>query len=69
MFEKINKIGIGVFGEVWFVRKVDINMLYVMKILRKIEVLKRNQVVYVKVERDIFVEVDNEWVVKLYYLF
>lgn len=69
MFEKISKIGIGVFGEVWFVRKIDINMLYVMKILRKIEVLKRNQVVYVKVERDIFVEADNEWVVKLYYLF
>lgn len=69
MFEKISKIGIGVFGEVWFVRKIDINMLYVMKILRKIEVLKCNQVVYVKVERDIFVEADNEWVVKLYYLF
>lgn len=42
MFEKINKIGIGVFGEVWFVRKIDLNMLYVMKIFRKLEVLKRN---------------------------
>lgn len=69
MYDKISKIGIGVFGEVWFVRKIDINVLYVMKILRKIEVYKRNQMVYVKVERDIFVEVDNEWVVKLYYLF
>lgn len=69
MYDKISKIGIGVFGEVWFVRKIDINVLYVMKILRKIEVYKRNQMVYVKVERDIFVEADNEWVVKLYYLF
>lgn len=42
MYDKISKIGIGVFGEVWFVRKIDINVLYVMKILRKIEVYKRN---------------------------
>lgn len=69
MFEKINKIGTGAFGEVWLVRKVDTNMLYAMKILRKTEVLKRNQVAHVKAERDILAEADNEWVVKLYYSF
>lgn len=69
MFEKINKIGTGAFGEVWLVRKIDTNMLYAMKILRKTEVLKRNQVAHVKAERDILAEADNEWVVKLYYSF
>lgn len=69
MFVKIKILGIGVFGEVCFVCKVDIYVLYVMKILRKKDVLNWNQVVYVKVERDILVEVDNEWVVKFYYFF
>lgn len=69
MFDKINKIGTGAFGEVWLVRKIDTNMLYAMKILRKSEVLKRNQVAHVKAERDILAEADNEWVVKLYYSF
>ena len=69
MFDKISKIGIGAFGEVWLVRKIDTNMLYAMKILRKSEVLKRNQVAHVKAERDILAEADNEWVVKLYYSF
>lgn len=69
MFEKISKIGTGAFGEVWLVRKIDTNVLYAMKILRKTEVLKRNQVAHVKAERDILAEADNEWVVKLYYSF
>lgn len=69
MFDKISKIGTGAFGEVWLVRKIDTNMLYAMKILRKSEVLKRNQVAHVKAERDILAEADNEWVVKLYYSF
>ena len=69
MFDKINKIGTGAFGEVWLVRKIDTNMLYAMKILRKSEVIKRNQVAHVKAERDYLAEADNEWVVKLYYSF
>merc|ERR1719361_271863 len=40
-----------------------------MKTLKKVEVLKRNQVAHVKAERDILAEADNEWVVKLYYSF
>ena len=40
-----------------------------MKILRKTEVYKRNQMAHVKAERDILAEADNEWVVKLYYSF
>ncbi|GFT44351.1 hypothetical protein NPIL_533051 [Nephila pilipes] len=69
MFQKIRTIGIGAFGEVALVRKVDANQLYAMKTLRKSDVLKRNQVAHVKAERDILAEADNEWVVKLYYSF
>lgn len=69
MFDKIKTIGTGAFGEVLLVRKTDTNTLYAMKILRKSEVLRRNQVAHVKAERDILAEADNEWVVKLYYSF
>lgn len=70
MFVKIKHIGVGAFGEVSLVRKIDTtNHLYAMKTLRKADVLKRNQVAHVKAERDILAEADNEWVVKLYYSF
>ena len=69
MFVRIKHIGVGAFGEVSLVRKIDTNHLYAMKTLRKADVLKRNQVAHVKAERDILAEADNEWVVKLYYSF
>lgn len=69
MFVKIKTLGIGAFGEVCLVCKVDTHALYAMKTLRKKDVLNRNQVAHVKAERDILAEADNEWVVKLYYSF
>ncbi|XP_066149690.1 serine/threonine-protein kinase Warts [Euwallacea fornicatus] len=69
MFVTIKPIGVGAFGEVTLVRKIDTHHLYAMKTLRKADVLKRNQVAHVKAERDILAEADNEWVVKLYYSF
>uniref|UniRef100_A0A0B7AW07 non-specific serine/threonine protein kinase n=1 Tax=Arion vulgaris TaxID=1028688 RepID=A0A0B7AW07_9EUPU len=69
MFEKIQTLGVGAFGEVSLVRKKDVGSLYAMKTLKKSNVIKRNQVAHVKAERDILAEADNEWVVKLYYSF
>lgn len=70
MFVRIEHIGVGAFGEVSLVRKVDTaNHFYAMKTLRKADVLKKNQVAHVKAERDILAEADNEWVVRLYYSF
>lgn len=70
MFTKLKTIGVGAFGEVTLVQKIDTpNYLYAMKTLKKADVLKRNQVAHVKAERDILAEADNEWVVKLYYSF
>ena len=73
-FKKIKTIGLGAFGEVSLVKKVDGPMnhngyLYAMKTLKKSEVLMRNQVAHVKAERDILAEADNEWIVKLYHSF
>ena len=69
LFKQIRTIGVGAFGEVALVRKLDTQHLYAMKTLRKSDVLRRNQVAHVKAERDILAEADNEWVVKLYYSF
>lgn len=69
MFEIVKPLGVGAFGVVSLVRKMDTRRLYAMKTLRKADVLRRNQVAHVKAERDILAEADNEWVVKLYYSF
>lgn len=70
MFTKLKTIGVGAFGEVTLVQKIDTpHLLYAMKTLKKADVLKRNQVAHVKAERDILAEADNGWVVKLYYSF
>lgn len=70
MFTKLKTIGVGAFGEVTLVQKIETpQYLYAMKTLKKADVLKRNQVAHVKAERDILAEADNEWVVKLYYSF
>ena len=69
MFQRLRVIGVGAFGEVCLAKHVQSGSLYAMKILKKAEVLKRNQVAHVKAERDILAEADNEWVVKLFYSF
>ena len=69
LFKTVKPLGIGAFGVVSLVRKIDSNRLYAMKTLRKADVLRRNQVAHVKAERDILAEADNEWVVKLFFSF
>ena len=77
-FKKIKTIGLGAFGEVTLVKKLDgaVNtmnenqgQMFAMKTLKKSEVLMRNQVAHVKAERDILAEADNDWIVKLYHSF
>ena len=40
-----------------------------MKVLRKAEMVEKEQVAHVRAERDILVEVDHTWVVKMFYSF
>lgn len=62
-------IGKGAFGEVRLVQKKDTGHIYAMKILRKKDMLLKEQVAHVRAERDILAEADHQWVVKMYYSF
>jgi len=68
-FEPIKVIGKGAFGEVRLVQKVDTGHVYAMKILRKCDMVEKEQVAHVRAERDILVEADHQWVVKMFYSF
>ena len=43
--------------------------IYAMKILRKMDMLEKEQIAHVRAERDILVESESAWVVKMYYSF
>lgn len=51
------------------VQKNDTGHVYAMKILRKADMLEKEQVAHARAERDILVEADHQWVVKMYYSF
>lgn len=68
-FEPLKVIGKGAFGEVRLVQKKDTGHIYAMKILRKADMLEKEQVAHVRAERDVLVEADHMWVVKMYYSF
>lgn len=68
-FEPLKVIGRGAFGEVRLVQKRDTGHVYAMKILRKADMLEKEQVAHVRAERDILVEADHQWVVKMFYSF
>lgn len=68
-FKCLKIIGRGAFGEVALVQKLDTGHVYAMKILRKSDMLEKEQIAHARAERDILVEADNPWVVKMYYSF
>lgn len=68
-FESIAIIGRGAFGEVRVVRKKNTKEVFAMKVMKKAEMIKKNQVQHIRAERDLMVLADNPWVVKLIYSF
>ncbi|CAD7672308.1 unnamed protein product [Nyctereutes procyonoides] len=68
-FESLKVISRGAFGEVWLVQKKDTGHVYAMKILRKADLLEKEQVGHIHAERDILGEADSLWVVKMFYSF
>ena len=54
-FLMLNVIGKGSYGKVLLVRKKDDQMEYAMKILKKKNMIKRNQVDHINTERKIMV--------------
>ncbi|XP_034779567.1 ribosomal protein S6 kinase alpha-3 isoform X1 [Acipenser ruthenus] len=70
-FELRKVLGQGSFGKVFLVRKVtgpDAGQLYAMKVLKKATLKVRDRV-RTKMERDILVEVNHPFIVKLHYAF
>jgi serine/threonine kinase 38 len=68
-FDQLKIIGRGAFGEVRLVQKKDTGHVFAMKILRKRVMLQKEQVAHVRAERDVLVEADHQWVVKMFYSF
>lgn len=69
-FTKVAIIGRGAFGEVRLVKKNDSpDQVYAMKIMRKSEMIKKNQVQHIHAEKNVLALADNPWIVKLYYSF
>ncbi|KAL7979404.1 hypothetical protein Chor_004562, partial [Crotalus horridus] len=70
-FELLKVLGQGSFGKVFLVRKLigpDAGYLYAMKVLKKASLKVRDRV-RTKMERDILVEVNHPFIVKLHYAF
>lgn len=68
-FESIAIIGRGAFGEVRLCRKKDNRAVFAMKVMKKSEMFKKNQVAHIRAERDVLALCNNQWVVKLHFSF
>jgi len=68
-FELLKVIGKGSYGKVMLVRHNQDKAIYAMKMLRKDNVLKRNQVQHTKTERNVLEAVAHPFIVNLHYAF
>eukprot|EP01094_Clydonella_sp_ATCC50884_P001086 TRINITY_DN10813_c1_g1_i3.p1 TRINITY_DN10813_c1_g1~~TRINITY_DN10813_c1_g1_i3.p1 ORF type:complete len:1472 (+),score=493.47 TRINITY_DN10813_c1_g1_i3:86-4501(+) len=68
-FEIIKPISRGAFGRVWLVRKRATGDLFAMKALKKADMIDKNLVDQVIIERNILAASENPYVVTLFYAF
>jgi serine/threonine protein kinase len=68
-FQMLSVIGKGSYGKVLLVKKADSGELYALKVLKKTEILKRNQVEHTMTERRILGSVRHPFIVKMDYAF
>lgn len=62
-------VGKGSYGKVMLVKHKDSTAVYAMKMLRKENVIKRNQVEHTKTERNVLEAVSHPFIVTLHYAF
>jgi serine/threonine protein kinase len=62
-------IGRGGFGDVWLVQDKTNGGLFALKILRKSQIILKDQLVNVHTERDILSNTLNPWIVQMHYSF
>ncbi|GAB4819084.1 hypothetical protein N2152v2_006130 [Parachlorella kessleri] len=68
-FEIIKPISRGAFGRVYLARKRGSGDLYAIKVMRKVDLIRKNLVQSVKNERNILAMANNPFVVRFYYSF
>ena len=68
-FQLLKVIGKGSFGKVLQVRKIDSGCIYAMKVLRKENIIKRNQVEHTRTERQVLGYVHHPFIVSLQFAF
>ncbi|TYJ42476.1 hypothetical protein E1A91_A03G092800v1 [Gossypium mustelinum] len=73
-FEILRVVGQGAFGKVFQVRKKgrndeDGDGLFAMKVMKKVTIIKKNHVDYMRAERDILTKVVHPFIVQLRYSF
>jgi len=68
-FEMISVVGKGSFGKVLQVRKKGTNHIYAMKVLRKENIIERNQVAHTNAEKRILQNISHPFIVNLNYAF
>lgn len=68
-FTILKVIGRGSYGKVLLVKKIDTQEILAMKILKKKEMIIRNQVIHIKTERKIMEIINHPFIIKLEYAF
>uniref|UniRef100_A0A061QQ55 non-specific serine/threonine protein kinase n=1 Tax=Tetraselmis sp. GSL018 TaxID=582737 RepID=A0A061QQ55_9CHLO len=68
-FEIIDTVSRGAYGRVYLARKKSTSDLYAIKVMRKIDLVRKNMVESVKNERNILATTNNPFVVRFYYSF
>lgn len=68
-FDLIKVIGRGAFGEVQLVRYKSTRHVYAMKLLSKVEMIKRSDSTFFWEERHIMAHANSEWILKLHFAF
>lgn len=68
-FDLIKVIGRGAFGEVQLVRHKTTHHVYAMKLLSKVEMIKRSDSTFFWEERHIMAHANSEWILKLHFAF
>jgi len=68
-FEILSVIGRGSFGKVMQVRQKGTNNIYAMKVMRKENIIAKNQVAHTRDEKSILQRIKHPFIVNLYYAF
>jgi len=68
-FQIIKLLGSGAFGKVYLARKKSSNEVYALKVLKKKQIINRNQVKYALAEANILKKMNHPFVINLFFSF